>query len=71
MMRCASVRATDTPQVKRVILPDPDTSAVLDHLTTRDISRIQPGQASYLSVLTEQGTWPTPPSFTTMVATSG
>ncbi|MEM7173161.1 MAG: aminomethyltransferase family protein, partial [Pseudomonadota bacterium] len=28
----------------------------LDHLTTRDIRRIEPGQSAYLSVLTEQGT---------------
>ncbi|MEM7699719.1 MAG: hypothetical protein AAF236_15095, partial [Verrucomicrobiota bacterium] len=34
----------------------PDAALVLDHLTTRDISRIAPGQAAYLSVLTDQGT---------------
>jgi aminomethyltransferase len=46
----------DMSPLKKVMLRGPDSAAVLDHLTTRDIGRIAPGQAAYLSVLTDQGT---------------
>lgn len=46
----------DMSPLKKVFVRGPDAAAVLDHLTTRDISRIAPGQAAYLSVLTEAGT---------------
>ena len=46
----------DMSPLKKVFVRGSDAQAVLDHLTTRDISRIAPGQAAYLSVLTEEGT---------------
>jgi aminomethyltransferase len=46
----------DMSPLKKVMLRGPDAGAVLDHLTTRDIGRIAPGQAAYLSVLTDRGT---------------
>ncbi len=46
----------DMSPLKKVFVRGPDSAAVLDHLTTRDIGRIAPGQAAYLSVLTEAGT---------------
>ena len=46
----------DMSPLKKVFVRGPDAAAVLDHLTTRDMGRIAPGQAAYLSVLTEQGT---------------
>lgn len=46
----------DMSPLKKVMLRGAAAPAVLDHLTTRDISRIEPGQAAYLCVLTEQGT---------------
>ncbi|SPH23497.1 Aminomethyltransferase [Defluviimonas aquaemixtae] len=46
----------DMSPLKKVFVRGPDAAAVLDHLTTRDIGRIAPGQAAYLSVLTEAGT---------------
>lgn len=46
----------DMSPLKKIRLRGPDAAAVLDHLTTRDVTRIAPGQAAYLSVLTEQGT---------------
>ncbi|MEM1275405.1 MAG: aminomethyltransferase family protein [Pseudomonadota bacterium] len=46
----------DMSPLKKVFVRGPDATLVLDHLTTRDISRIAPGQAAYLSVLTDQGT---------------
>ena len=42
--------------LKKVFVRGPDAAAVLDHLTTRDMTRIAPGQFAYLSVLTEAGT---------------
>ena len=46
----------DMSPLKKVFVRGTDAQAVLDHLTTRDMSKIAPGQAAYLSVLTEQGT---------------
>ena len=46
----------DMSPLKKVFVRGSDAQAVLDHLTTRDMSRIAPGQAAYLSVLTEEGT---------------
>ena len=46
----------DMSPLKKVMVHGADAMAVLDHLTTRDMSRIKPGQSAYLSVLTEEGT---------------
>lgn len=46
----------DMSPLKKILIGGTDAAAVLDHLTTRDVSRIAPGQAAYLSVLTERGT---------------
>lgn len=45
----------DMSPLKKVFVRGPDAAATLDHLTTRDIAKINPGQAAYLCVLTEQG----------------
>ena len=45
----------DMSPLKKVFVRGPDATATLDHLTTRDISKIGPGQAAYLCVLTENG----------------
>ena len=46
----------DMSPLKKVFVRGPNAAAVLDHLTTRDISKIAPGQSAYLCVLTENGT---------------
>ena len=46
----------DMSPLKKVMISGSDAVAVLNHLTTREISNIDVGHASYLSVLTEQGT---------------
>lgn len=46
----------DMSPLKKVFLRGTDAAAVLDHATTRDMGRIGPGQAAYLSVLTDRGT---------------
>jgi len=46
----------DMSPLKKVIVSGVDAAAVLDHLTTRDMSRIVPGNAAYLCVLTDEGT---------------
>ncbi len=46
----------DMSPLKKVMVSGPDAQAVLNHLTTRDIGRIEEGAAAYLSVLTEAGT---------------
>lgn len=51
-----SVGMFDMSPLKKVFVRGPDAAAVLDHLTTRDMNRIAPGQAAYLSVLTDEGT---------------
>nr|WP_322864850.1 aminomethyltransferase family protein [Aquicoccus sp. G2-2]MEA1112078.1 aminomethyltransferase family protein [Aquicoccus sp. G2-2] len=45
----------DLSPLKKVMVRGPDAQAVLDHLTTRDLSKLTPGKAAYLCVLTEQG----------------
>ena len=45
----------DMSPLKKVFLRGPDAQAVLDHCVTRDLGRVAPGQAAYLSVLTEDG----------------
>lgn len=45
----------DMSPLKKVFVRGPDATATLDHLTTRDISRIAPGSAAYLCVLTDKG----------------
>ena len=45
----------DMSPLKKVFVRGPDAQAVLDHLTTRDLSKVTPGKAAYLCVLTEQG----------------
>lgn len=46
----------DMSALKKILVRGADARAVLDHLTSRDLSRVRPGQAAYLSVLTEEGT---------------
>ena len=41
--------------LKKVFVRGPDAAATLDHLTTRDVSRIAPGKAAYLCVLNDKG----------------
>lgn len=45
----------DMSPLKKVFVRGPDAAATLDHLTTRDMSRVMPGSAAYLCVLTEDG----------------
>ena len=45
----------DMSPLKKIFVRGPDAQAALDHLTTRDMSRIAPGKAAYLCVLTERG----------------
>ncbi len=45
----------DMSPLKKVFVRGPDAAATLDHLTTRDMSKISPGSAAYLCVLTETG----------------
>lgn len=46
----------DMSPLKKVFVRGSDAQAVLDHLTTRDMSKISSGHAAYLSVLTDNGT---------------
>lgn len=46
----------DMSPLKKVFVRGPDALAVLDHCVSRDLSRLAPGRAAYLSVLTEAGT---------------
>ncbi|CUK20308.1 Aminomethyltransferase [Ruegeria denitrificans] len=45
----------DMSPLKKMFVRGPDAAATLDHLTTRDISKITPGKAAYLCVLTDTG----------------
>ena len=45
----------DMSPLKKVFVRGADAIATLDHLTTRDITKIRPGHAAYLCVLTENG----------------
>jgi len=46
----------DMSPLKKVYVRGKDAADVLNHLTTRDMNAIAPGEASYLCVLSEQGT---------------
>lgn len=46
----------DMSPLKKVFVRGKDAAAVLDHLTTREMSAIGAGESAYLSVLTDQGT---------------
>lgn len=46
----------DMSPLKKVYLRGPDAGTVADHMITRDMRRIEPGMATYGSILTEQGT---------------
>lgn len=45
----------DMSPLKKVFVRGSDAQGTLDHLTTRDLSKIHPGAAAYLCVLTEKG----------------
>ncbi|MEX0302788.1 MAG: aminomethyltransferase family protein [Leisingera sp.] len=45
----------DMSPLKKVFVRGKDAQAVLDHLTTRDLSKVAPGKAAYLCVLNEGG----------------
>lgn len=45
----------DMSPLKKVFVRGKDAQAVLDHLTTRDLSKLAPGKSAYLCVLTEAG----------------
>ncbi|MEM7288974.1 MAG: aminomethyltransferase family protein [Pseudomonadota bacterium] len=45
----------DMSPLKKIFVRGPEAAATLDHLTTRDMSKIVPGKAAYLCVLTEEG----------------
>lgn len=45
----------DMSPLKKVMVSGPDAKATLNHLTTRDVTRIATGSAAYLSVLTDKG----------------
>jgi len=46
----------DMSPLKKVFVRGPDAVGVLNHLTSREMNNIKPGQSAYLSVLTDQGT---------------
>ncbi|WP_417599797.1 aminomethyltransferase family protein [Pararhodobacter oceanensis] len=45
----------DMSPLKKVFVRGPEAQAVLDHLTTRDMTKLAPGKATYTCVLTEKG----------------
>ncbi|MFY2822538.1 aminomethyltransferase family protein [Ruegeria sp. MALMAid1280] len=45
----------DMSPLKKIFVRGKDAQAVLDHLTTRDLSKVPPGKSAYLCVLTEEG----------------
>jgi aminomethyltransferase len=45
----------DMSPLKKVFVRGTDAAATLDHLTTREMAKIAPGSAAYLSVLNEKG----------------
>ncbi|MEM7320837.1 MAG: aminomethyltransferase family protein [Pseudomonadota bacterium] len=45
----------DMSPLKKIIVSGPDAVEVLNHLTTRDLTRLAPGAACYLCVLTDAG----------------
>ena len=46
----------DMSPLKKVFLRGPDAARVANHVITRDMTRVAPGQSAYGSILTEQGT---------------
>lgn len=46
----------DMSPLKKVYLRGPDAERVADHVISRDLTRVAPGQSVYGAVLTEQGT---------------
>jgi aminomethyltransferase len=46
----------DMSPLKKIRVRGPDAAAVVDHLHSRDATRLAPGQSAYGAVLTEQGT---------------
>ena len=51
-----SVGMFDMSPLKKMFLRGPDAGKVVNHVITRDMTRIAPGQSAYGSILTEQGT---------------
>jgi len=51
-----SVGMFDMSPLKKVFLRGPDAGKVVDHVITRDMTQVAPGQSAYGSILTEQGT---------------
>ncbi len=45
----------DMSPLKKVYLRGPDAAAVVDHVITRDMTRVRPGQSAYGTILTERG----------------
>lgn len=45
----------DMSPLKKVFLRGPDAAAIIDHVVTRDVNKIAPGQSAYTSVLTDAG----------------
>ena len=46
----------DMSPLKKVFVRGPEAARVVDHVITRDMTSIDPGQSAYGSILTEQGT---------------
>ncbi len=46
----------DMSPLKKVFVRGPDATRVIDHVITRDMTTISPGQSAYGAILTEQGT---------------
>ena len=46
----------DMSPLKKVFVRGPDAAKVVDQVITRDMSKVEPGQSAYGSILTEQGT---------------
>ena len=46
----------DMSPLKKVFVRGPDALKVVDHVITRDMTAVMPGQSSYGAILTEQGT---------------
>ncbi len=46
----------DMSPLKKVFVRGPDAARVVDHVITRDLRRVAPGQSAYGAILTERGT---------------
>ena len=51
-----SVGMFDMSPLKKVFVRGPDAAKVVDHVITRDMTRVQPGNSAYGAILTERGT---------------